>query len=60
MNAEEKLKVFKTYLIRRMSHVQMLIAVTEQSGDDEAIKWLHRRRDELDDIIHDFDALVNT
>jgi hypothetical protein len=62
MNPEEQLKVFETYLKRRASFEKMVLAVVEAGeSQSQAVIDAHRiRLDLLDDIIHDFDALVKS
>ena len=61
MTSDEKLNMFRKYLQRRRSHVKMLLTVAESANkDSESIRAFRLRRDELDDIIHDFDMLVKS
>ena len=61
MTSDEKLKQFKKYLQQRHSHVKMLLTVTESANQDpRVIDILRSRREELEDIIHDFDKLVKS
>lgn len=61
MTPDEKLTMFRKYLQRRLSHVKMLLTVAESANkDSHAIELFRLQRDELDDIIHDFDLLVKS
>lgn len=61
MTSDDKLNLFQKYLQRRRSHIQMLLTVAESANQDShAIEMFRLRRDELDDIIHDFDVLVKS
>ncbi len=58
MTADEKLKTFEKYLMRRLSFERMMLTVVEQGKNDPTPYQI--RTVLLEDIIHDFDALVNT
>lgn len=58
MTPDEKLKMFEKYLLKRMSFERMMLAVVEHGENDPTPYQI--RITLLEDIIHDFDALVNT
>ena len=61
MTLDEKVTMFQKYLQRRRSHIQMLLTIAESANQDSlAIDMFRLRRDELNDIIHDFDILVKS
>lgn len=61
MTSDDKLNLFRKYLQRRRSHIQMLLTVAESANQDSiAIEIFRLRRAELNDIIHDFDILVKS
>ena len=61
MTSDDKLNLFQKYLKRRRSHIQMLLTVAESANQSaQAIEMFRLRWNELNDIIHDFDALVKS
>lgn len=61
MTSDEKLNLFQKYLQRRRSHILMLLTVAESANkDSQAIEMFRLQRDNLNDIIHDFDILVKS
>lgn len=61
MTSDEKLNLFRKYLQRRLSHVKMLLTVAESANQDShVIEMFRLQRDDLNDIIHDFDMLVKS
>jgi len=61
MTSDDKLNLFRKYLQRRLSHVKMLLTVAESANQDSKVIEIFRlQRDNLTDIIHDFDMLVKS
>lgn len=61
MTSDDKLNLFRKYLQRRLSHVKMLLTVAESANQDSQVIEIFRlQRDNLTDIIHDFDMLVKS